>query len=117
MITYHKITLEGELKYSDITSPIFMVVTNKNNQLQYGLDPNGEILSPEEYDAILSMGMNQFAETRIYETFLQFREEGRVAMIQDYLDVLEGELKADVVYDKLIGLEIFEEDHMLRNAS
>ena len=54
-----------------------MKVAYKNNQVHYEIDANGEILSQEEKDKLLIAGKNQFAETRIYETFLEFRTEGR----------------------------------------
>ncbi|ANQ47405.1 hypothetical protein KMW28_16185 [Flammeovirga yaeyamensis] len=117
MVTYFQITLEGELKYSDIVTPIFLVVSNRNSQLKFDLDTNGEILSKSEYETLLDSGKNQYADSRIYETFLQLRDQGVDAMLQDYIDELIGEFESEFIINKLIDLGIFEEEQSLRNAS
>ncbi|NME68572.1 hypothetical protein [Flammeovirga aprica] len=117
MNIYHKITLEGELKYSDINFSVFLKVTSKHNLLRYDVETNGERLTEIERLKLLKMGINQFAETRVYETFLEFREQCIEATLEDYYTVLSKELSFDLIKDKLLEFEILETEVELRNAS
>lgn len=117
MMVFHKITLEGELKYSDINFPVFLKVTSRNNLLSYDVETNGEVISEDERLQLLQSGMNQYAETRIYETFIDFRQRDIEASLEDYYSVLSKELSFDIIKSKLIEFEILVEDVQLRNAS
>ncbi|NLR90076.1 MULTISPECIES: hypothetical protein [Flammeovirga] len=117
MILLHQISLEGELKYSDINTPVFLKVSYKNNQVRYEVDANGELLNEDERNTLLIVGIDQFVETRVYETFLTFRSEGNSATVQDYIDALTTEIPADMVYSKLMDLAIFNEENLMRVAS
>ncbi|WP_044205375.1 hypothetical protein [Flammeovirga sp. OC4] len=117
MNVYHKITLEGELKYSDINFPVFLQVSSKHNLLRYDIETNGERLTEIERLKLLKIGINQFAETRIYETFLEFREQCIEATLEDYYTVLSKELSYDIIKDKLYEFEIINTEVELRHAS
>ncbi|MBD0402475.1 hypothetical protein [Flammeovirga sp. EKP202] len=117
MNVYHKITLEGELKYSDINFSVFLQVSSKHNLLRYDIETNGERLTEIERLKLLKMGINQFAETRVYETFLEFREQCIDATLEDYYTVLSKELSYDIIKDKLYEFEILTTEVELRHAS
>lgn len=117
MIVLHKISLEGELKYSDINFPVFFKVTSKNNLLRYDVETNGEIISEIERLKLLKMGINQYAETRIYETYISFRELDVQPSLEDFYNELSKELSFDLIKSKLFEFNLITEDVELRNAS
>ncbi|AZQ61101.1 hypothetical protein EI427_02370 [Flammeovirga pectinis] len=117
MTNFYKIALEGELKNSDIFFSVFLKVTKKNNLFKFSIDAKGEFLSLTERESLLNIGMSQYAETRIFETFLKFREEGISADISDYISVLSDELSVEDIHDTLVELSIISEGAFMKSAS